>query len=395
MDTCLVCGVSTNRVHFSVNCCRKDAMFYRRSVASKAVYKCRRLTKDCKITPDSRSACRYCRFVACQKAGLQLKSESNLEPDNDKPIYENTPSQQIYSTTLGRSIEVKDNKVHYDLKDTLKNIEDIFRRPMYGETKLNGIHLTCLQKATQGLQYFVKAMNMDKTDPMAITITQQMPLKDFCVFWEKFMLHCAELLMHLPNFYNLDFETKYLYFKDFWGCFEMIITLHYSMTTFGFDNEEVLIMFDNKSAHRHEPLLFTEYSTTPEVAEEVSRLFAAPLDFIVEFIYLPMKSLRLNDTELAFIILQILYSRKNMSNISQEISKHHEKLLKISATEMHNYYFYHQNIENYAWRLIQISKLIENSRAYNEREQELFLVGKIFKIFDYDLFDTELYPKYK
>ncbi|CAD5222671.1 unnamed protein product [Bursaphelenchus okinawaensis] len=80
---CAVCGQPSNGYHFRVQSCRACASFFRRSVAEKRAYECRR-NNNCEVKGRMRNVCRACRFRTCVECGMQKDDVTN-EVNSDSP----------------------------------------------------------------------------------------------------------------------------------------------------------------------------------------------------------------------------------------------------------------------------------------------------------------------
>uniref|UniRef100_A0AC35TN53 Nuclear receptor domain-containing protein n=1 Tax=Rhabditophanes sp. KR3021 TaxID=114890 RepID=A0AC35TN53_9BILA len=391
-DKCLVCNIPTKGVHFGVNSCRSCSSFNRRSVLQNAIYKCRKNTGKCVIDTRLKLICRYCRFERCKKAGMTLKL-TTIKSEREESKLNEVPSPIIndFPSTVKDSISIVKNKVFYDLNLTIGNINDIFRRGLYGKTHINGINLTCMQITTQALIYFNTATHLSKRSE--ITIENKLDFRYYIGYWEKQLIATSELLMHLPHFYELEFSEKWQYLKMFWPLFLTLHRIHSSLEVFGYDSDEIFLLIDNKTAHRIEAVELIDADITKEASKKISEMFMPILKFNIKFIYEPLKALKLDLTEMSFLVLQLLCSKKSASNVRKEVNEIHEKVLKISCNELQNYLVFKTKQDNYVYRITEMAKLIAEIKSSSEREKELFVLLRVFNVFDCSIFDSELAPE--
>lgn len=72
-DTCPICGDVSVCYNFGALCCRACAAFFRRTVASRKDYVCRK-GKQCFTNKSQKKlTCQYCRFVACLREGMRME----------------------------------------------------------------------------------------------------------------------------------------------------------------------------------------------------------------------------------------------------------------------------------------------------------------------------------
>ncbi|ESN90636.1 hypothetical protein HELRODRAFT_70853, partial [Helobdella robusta] len=66
---CVVCGDLANGIHFGANTCEGCKKFFRRGLTESGSYSCKN-NHDCKINPNTRNNCRFCRFKKCLDVGM-------------------------------------------------------------------------------------------------------------------------------------------------------------------------------------------------------------------------------------------------------------------------------------------------------------------------------------
>ncbi|CAD5227533.1 unnamed protein product [Bursaphelenchus xylophilus] len=71
-DSCWVCSSPANGIHFKAVSCAACNAFFRRSIASKRVYLCRK-DGDCAINKNVRCLCRACRLKKCVFVGMDAR----------------------------------------------------------------------------------------------------------------------------------------------------------------------------------------------------------------------------------------------------------------------------------------------------------------------------------
>ncbi|CEF62445.1 Zinc finger, nuclear hormone receptor-type domain and Nuclear hormone receptor, ligand-binding domain and Zinc finger, NHR/GATA-type domain-containing protein [Strongyloides ratti] len=266
LDFCLVCGIPTKSISLGVNACRACSSFFRRSANANAQYKCRRGTKNCPIKAGEKLFCKYCRFEKCKNAGMSLKnlkvvvqkSEEIVTPTNSQ---NNSPVN--FKSVIKRTIEIKGNKVIYDIHDTITIIKDIFSKPLHGVLQINGVQLSCLQKTVQGLIHLRSSLGIANNEKMTISYTIE--FRKFVAFWEKLLIHIAELLMYMPDFVILSSSEKWDLFKSFWPMCHVFLRVYFSIEYCQKLTSKNVILTDTESAHFLESLQVVDEEFTPHI----------------------------------------------------------------------------------------------------------------------------------
>ncbi|KAI6238450.1 Nuclear receptor domain-containing protein [Aphelenchoides fujianensis] len=93
---CAICGDVAYTRNFRVLSCRACAAFFRRSVALKRQYTCSR-NDDCNIraSRNSRTLCRFCRFMKCVQMGMEISAIVEREPDEFRCFSADSPIRKL------------------------------------------------------------------------------------------------------------------------------------------------------------------------------------------------------------------------------------------------------------------------------------------------------------
>uniref|UniRef100_A0A914CDQ5 NR LBD domain-containing protein n=1 Tax=Acrobeloides nanus TaxID=290746 RepID=A0A914CDQ5_9BILA len=105
----------------------------------------------------------------------------------------------------------------------------------------------------------------------------------------------------------------------------------------------------------------------------------------------PMKSLKLTEYELVYLIAQILWTLQDDEDYSEQTRLVAEEVSEQIASELHNYYLYQIGLTNYAHRLVNLTKLIESSKVVLNAKKDVFILARIFDLFECDLTKSELF----
>uniref|UniRef100_A0A914CNV6 NR LBD domain-containing protein n=1 Tax=Acrobeloides nanus TaxID=290746 RepID=A0A914CNV6_9BILA len=104
-----------------------------------------------------------------------------------------------------------------------------------------------------------------------------------------------------------------------------------------------------------------------------------------------MKSLKLTEYELVYLIAQILWTLQDDEDYSEQTRLVAEEVSEQIASELHNYYLYQIGLTNYAHRLVNLTKLIESSKVVLNAKKDVFILARIFYLFECDLTKSELF----
>ncbi|CEF68763.1 Nuclear hormone receptor, ligand-binding, core domain and Zinc finger, nuclear hormone receptor-type domain and Nuclear hormone receptor, ligand-binding domain and Zinc finger, NHR/GATA-type domain-containing protein [Strongyloides ratti] len=429
-DTCLICGAPSNGVHFQVNSCRGCAAFFKRTKTLNLDYKCRRGLKNCEIVFDKFQKCRYCRYMRCIKVGMTLKTNNKISKvvetteeirntefksynnfeqqyvtlDYNQNNMQKTNSHQSTYMSIDDSIPPTPKSCPYasfdnpilplegDFRLMVQNIKNTFKMPLLGTSKLGNLPITCIQRVALAIENYFQKWNFKHISEIKIVNTVK--AIQFLEYKQKSLTFMAELLMHLPEFVQLELTEKLYIYRHFWPLFSTFEKIISSNMIFGKQSQSHLLILSSDTAYRLENFSFEPDLITAETAQEMSRLVKPTHEFFIRHLYTPIQNMELDQNEIAFITLQIIWSEKKNPGLSDETKLFMEKMIKLASNELHNYYVHHKKLDNYAWRLAEMMKLLQNAQQYSEKLKETFLVAKIFGIFDCSFSECEISAMY-
>uniref|UniRef100_A0AC35U2B7 MFS domain-containing protein n=1 Tax=Rhabditophanes sp. KR3021 TaxID=114890 RepID=A0AC35U2B7_9BILA len=334
-----------------------------------------------------------CRYLKCKQLGMASKSDMNVEVGTNLTSDTSTKPNSVPSVlcTSVNSVVVEENQVIYDFQPTISYIRTIFLRKAYENQST--IKFTFIQIAVNAFNNFQRRMPTCKKKD--VVVEQVFNVFDTIDYFQRFAMNTAEMLMEFAQFESLVFDEKWHLYRHFLLHFFPLVKMYNSLEVFGFDYHESIFMLDQMTAHRVAPMRTTNQQFNDETGRKLSELFEPVGLFLEEFVYLPMKLLRMDKEEMGWIILQILFTRKNIAGIKIETSLYHEEILKVASNELINYYFAYKKDLNYIWRTSEMIKLIDKLKQYTDRERDVFLVARVFDILDCTMLETELRPIYK
>uniref|UniRef100_A0AAF5DEV7 Nuclear receptor domain-containing protein n=1 Tax=Strongyloides stercoralis TaxID=6248 RepID=A0AAF5DEV7_STRER len=377
-EECLVCTDLTKSTHCSVNSCSFIIAFFRRSVLGNYIYKCRRGSKKCQIKPKDKYFCKYCRYEKCKAVGMTIKKYNNdnkeeidlnkIQCNSNVIISDSDTSCSSSSKIIVERYKIIQNQLIFDIQETKNLIKNIFEGKIYGTPSMDGFQLTCLQKVIQGIEYLKRKLNVGSREEISILL--KIEFRQYLRFWEKFIICAAEMLMHIPEFVLLPNDKK----------------VHYSILLSSINNEEILII-DEKNAHPINNFKLVIFEMTDTIAKKFDDMTKPFTQFLDIHLLQPMKFLKLENIEIAYLIIQMLFSHVNNEKLYSEFQSDFDKIIRISNDELHNYYYYNKKITNYAYRITEMTKLLSMLKEYSVREREIILATKWLNIFDLSVID--------
>ena len=82
-----------------------------------------------------------------------------------------------------------------------------------------------------------------------------------------------------------------------------------------------------------------------------------------------------------------LFSDIELDNYSADVG---EKFLTEISENLHEYYV-QQNIQNYAWRLHKLMKIVNNVKEIEREREEMMKLAELFDVFKIKLSDKDLF----
>ncbi|CEF62443.1 Nuclear hormone receptor, ligand-binding, core domain and Zinc finger, nuclear hormone receptor-type domain and Nuclear hormone receptor, ligand-binding domain and Zinc finger, NHR/GATA-type domain-containing protein [Strongyloides ratti] len=395
-EYCLVCNVPTNSIHFGVNACKPCSSFFRRTVVAGKVYKCRKATKNCNVTKDKNRMCRYCRYEKCKKIGMALKNspqinENSFYDNNYNESYQtnfNTNNITRQTSVIKSTFEIQNCKIICNFNETINMIKTIFECPIIKSISSDSVPLTNLQLVTKAINNLKNSMILVKKEDMKfINIINFASCIDY---FKTFIINYSKFLMEIPNFNKYNYEIKMNYLRHSNGIIFVFIKLFISLELFGYNNNATFIITDHNSFTNDEKTLKEDPAFPKDFAQNLTKLFDPIEKYQIKNIYNPMKQMMLDKYEVSYIILQIIWSNANVPNLPNECYIENERMLKIVNNELHNYYICYKNLDNYAFRIVEMMKLYTSLKDFETLQNSTCTIGRTFNIFDFNIFDTEL-----
>uniref|UniRef100_A0A0N4Z196 Nuclear receptor n=1 Tax=Parastrongyloides trichosuri TaxID=131310 RepID=A0A0N4Z196_PARTI len=398
-EYCLVCNVPTNSIHFGVNACKPCSSFFRRTATAGKIYKCRKATKNCTISKDKNRMCRYCRYEKCKEIGMALKNTSSPE---DMLFYDSTnnlnqheikekDNHSTQTSVIKSTFEIQNFKVIYDLNETINQIKSIFKSSIIKNNYHESLPLTTLQIVSVALTVFQKSMAFKRKEEMHQI--NSICMTSFFTYFNNYIINYSKFLMEIPNFQKYNFEAKMNYLRHSNGLIHSLFKMYFSLEVFGYNESCNLIICDYETYYNGDIILGADPLFPEEIGKNMNKLFEPIGRYCIKHLYEPLKHITLDKIEFSYLILQVIWTNSNIPNLPNECYLENEKMLKIINNELHNYYICHKNLDNYAYRIVEIMKLYSSLKDCEAIQESACTVGRIFNIFDCNLFDSEISKK--
>uniref|UniRef100_A0A0N5BE80 NR LBD domain-containing protein n=1 Tax=Strongyloides papillosus TaxID=174720 RepID=A0A0N5BE80_STREA len=363
--------------------------FFRRGLSIHKHFRCRRGTNNCVMKPGDKLFCKYCRFKKCKAVGMVLR-KGNIDFSNNSPTHSNINDElqtKDDRTNLSSSpnivpfnsdIRVEDNRVFFDIKGIKININETFLSTIPSLNNYDS-YTTCLQRVIKGLK--ILFTNLNYNNPGDCIFVKEMSLRRIINKWQNFITFSPNFLMVLEEFASLSLKDKWTIFRNFWRFGDIITTLVYKLKIENPTNEALLVC-DYKHVVKIKNVEFLDPDLDNRRTKEAFYLMKPTLMLFYEFLYLPMKQSNYDNVEVAYIITQTMFDKLILNETSKECQKVGEDIQKVINNEIHNYYIYNKKLDNYAYRITEMTKLLSMIREYINRQKEIDLISRIMNLID-------------
>uniref|UniRef100_A0A914C3C4 NR LBD domain-containing protein n=2 Tax=Acrobeloides nanus TaxID=290746 RepID=A0A914C3C4_9BILA len=209
-------------------------------------------------------------------------------------------------------------------------------------------------------------------------------------YQEKFMTGLARALMYCDHFAALDYSDKFILYKNTWPLFDHLEKHYASILHFGTAFDDHRLLHDEYTAVDFENPNLRMKDMDPEQFAKMIPLWMPVKDKFVKFLMNPMKSLQLTHYEMTYLLAQILWTVQDVIGISENAQRVAEEVSEQIASELHNYYVYDMRLTNYAPRLVKLTKLIAAAKAVLNAKKDVFVIARVFDLFDCDVVGADL-----
>uniref|UniRef100_A0AC35U2F3 NR LBD domain-containing protein n=1 Tax=Rhabditophanes sp. KR3021 TaxID=114890 RepID=A0AC35U2F3_9BILA len=274
---------------------------------------------------------------------------------------------------------IKDNQIAFDTSELLGHVRSILhgaRLKIPGESNYN---MSSLQTFCYGIQQLLDSVNYKPASE--IEICEALEFKSYIAFHNKICIKLSEALMYSSQFCDLSKHDKTVLYNHLSPFFLQIERVYSSFLVFGIDSR-TLILFDDCQAFDENFAIFSD-SELPEYSKKkLFNLYKNCNDFLLNQLYLPLKSLNLDSTEFSFFIAIFLFSVEDLVDISEEGKQACSRIVKVLNDDMHNYYVFSKNKIDYAHRITEIVRLISKTSCYVSKKADMVSVTQLMGVFD-------------
>lgn len=370
---CQVCFQPAHGKHFGVDSCRACAAFFRRVfVTHKQHFKCRDGNKKC--TPDNmgRWNCKRCRTERCFALGMK---PDNIQYNRDhffcSEDFSNQASRKL--NRIARPPSSPEYNSYIDVSSLVESfqifISDRSRKIIHGK----GNHL---QKLAYGLKEVRKAQIREN-----IPLTECIGKKESLCFWKSEIERACTWLSYFDEFQCLSIEDKLIITRCMWIIFTRIersamtaelrrakkcIKSEYAFTTYSVINTETLKWnFDWLSHFPPDQMRSFLGNTSMMLCESLTEC---------------MNDVQPTDEELCYILCDLCFYFLG-SKLGGSMLETTERLQKILADDLHQYYVENDKTSRYSHRLGKLLKISQQYKSMMEEKRRIRVLGEVFGAF--------------
>ncbi|CAB04316.1 Nuclear hormone receptor family member nhr-54 [Caenorhabditis elegans] len=404
---CAICYKAGHGQHFGVETCRACAAFFRRTVVLNRKYKCTRKSGKCKIGSDETKdvMCKFCRFKKCIDLGMTTENvrtdqviNLNVEPSTSQSLVRlemtslqpetddsnRVQYQIIHPRTRGPAILI-------DVNAIIKRSKTILETHFFPDDDVI-VELNPLEKMTFCLR---KLRSKQSWNPNFFT---KINFLDLFEFWESQMEDTATWLMYSGEFRKLPNHEKIAIFKIVWAVWRRLE--RYTMTAQVFGQkcyDEQILLHSHQDAAR-----FTDYDVdysyiTDQGFEKINGLFGGKMIQYFDIIVKPYLELELSDTEIAYILCQIVwnYAGRRLQGQTQAAG---ERFLEVISNNLHKYYEDKsgnrkraEDKQNYVARLAKMMQIVNQMLNAQLKMENTMDVAMLFNTFNIVFTEPEFF----
>uniref|UniRef100_A0A0N4Z4U4 Nuclear receptor domain-containing protein n=1 Tax=Parastrongyloides trichosuri TaxID=131310 RepID=A0A0N4Z4U4_PARTI len=400
-DRCLVCNAISKGVHNKCRSCRACAAFYKRAAAVSASYRCKNGNFQCDIDHSKSPMCKACRFIKCKKIGMVIKrtvtqlesSEVEINFQKNKFIDKSIKCRSLDLTktiNIPLNINFESSKSFIKLDDIVSQIKEIFRRRETLEFAAIFTNKTSLQHTMTAIANFSNSLKMNSYDIMPEPNIEE--IQRNMLFWKKYIILTAEMLMEIPEFVFLSEYHKLYLFRYFWPFWFVLFRVWRAIEVFGPNMNFPCAYLDENGFIK----LISFNETNPNIShDEIKKLaeqYNPLVTYLVEYIHTPLKALNPSIFEITYLAMQNLWTYKSIENCPEIFNERNKLLLIASSNEIHHYYIQTKKCGDYAYRITTLMKIFFSISRLIDQVHEHSLVGKIFELYHCDIFKSEIAP---
>ncbi|CAL2047652.1 unnamed protein product [Caenorhabditis brenneri] len=344
---CKICLKTGHGLHFGIETCRACAAFFRRTVVLNRKYKCSRRNGKCEIgAADEKLMCKFCRFKKCIDLGMtteNVRTDQVIKDDCEEST-SNSEIVPLQMTANQPECEVG-NRVEYsvinpktrapamliDVNAIIKKSRAILETYFFPDEDSIS-HLNPLQRMVHSLQ---KIRSKQSWNPEFFT---NIKFYEMFSWWEVQMRDTATWLMHSDEFRKLPVHERIAIFKTVWAVWRRFE--RYTMTAEIFGQrcyDEKILLHSHVAAARFGNY-YVDYSNVSDHGfERFNNVFGGKMIQYFDIIVKPFLELKLSETEITYILCQIIwnYAGRRLQGQTQAAG---ERFLEEISNNLHAYY---------------------------------------------------------
>ncbi|GMR51057.1 hypothetical protein PMAYCL1PPCAC_21252, partial [Pristionchus mayeri] len=274
----------------------------------------------------------------------------------------------------------------WDVSDLIEHVAAIFEKPPLMRDL--GIRMTSMQRMLIGLKHLWRNQNMKPEIVSSVSAT-------ICRWvWDRQMFAMSEWVTHCEEFMQLPEDQKLAVYKASCRSFYRLERYHLTASIFGrammqkgLDKRLVLVVTDNVAVDFLSTTFDFSYISDYDQAHIVNMHLPTMKRIFLE-VAKPMIDLQVTETELVFMMGQLLWHLEGKEGISSETRAISRSFCAKISNELHDYYVYEMKLNNYAERLMRLMGIVRDLENVMDERQKVLELARILDIFKIDIHDA-------
>ncbi|CAB03998.2 Nuclear Hormone Receptor family [Caenorhabditis elegans] len=402
---CEICQKTSHGLHFGLETCRACAAFFRRTVVLNRKYKCIQKTGKCEIgAGGEEKLCKFCRFKKCIDLGMTTENvRTDFKDDSEDTSSQSPQSTSSMEVTSSQQIVAKvRNRVEYyivnpktqapamliDVNAIIKESRAILETHYFPDEDLIA-HLNPLQRMSHSLH---KIREKQSWSP---EFFEHVKFYKMFQWWEVQMRDTATWLMHSDEFRRLPSHEKIAIFKIVWAVWRRFERYTMSAQMFGQKCYDEKIHVHNHQFAARFGNYHIDYSNVSDHGfERFNNVFGGKMIRYFDIIVKPYLELNLSETEVTYILCQIVwnYAGRRLQGQTQAAG---ERFLEEISNNLHSYYEEaarkEENPKNYASRLTKMMQIVNEMLSIQLKRENTMDIAMLFDMFNIVFTEPEFF----
>uniref|UniRef100_A0A914DIT6 NR LBD domain-containing protein n=1 Tax=Acrobeloides nanus TaxID=290746 RepID=A0A914DIT6_9BILA len=196
--------------------------------------------------------------------------------------------------------------------------------------------------------------------------------------------------MKCENFAELNFDDKWLLYKNACMIFYKIERFYSSVILFGHSYNDSRVLFYDTTALDYSNKNIKLKDMEQQNNDQWNTYWNPHRNKYLKCVLNPMKEMKLSQFELIYMLAHILWNVGDLENLSEKASRMAEEIFSQISNELHNYYVHEMHLINYAERLTKINRVISATESLLHVKKDLGRVAEIFNLWDLVIVGSEL-----